>query len=56
MYLLDTHTLIWTLFGDHKLSKVATDTILGNDIIFVSVASLWEIAIKQSNRKSYINN
>jgi PIN domain nuclease of toxin-antitoxin system len=45
--LLDTHALLWFLGGDPKLSRLATDLMLDPDNeILVSVASLWEIAIK----------
>lgn len=48
-YLIDTHTLIWYISGDKQLSKKAV-SILQNEKnnIFVSKASLWEIAIKIS--------
>ena len=51
-YLLDTHTLIWFLMGDKKLSAKARGSIdnPGNRK-FLSIASLWEIAIKVSLRK-----
>ena len=45
--LLDTHALLWWLSDDDRLAPRARD-LLGdpcNDI-FVSVASLWEIAVK----------
>ena len=46
-YLLDTHTLIWSLNGKiltyKKLSSIIEDP---NNLIFVSIASVWEIAIK----------
>jgi PIN domain nuclease of toxin-antitoxin system len=47
--LLDTHTLIWFLNGDEKLSgkvKSAIEDVANEK--FVSVASVWEIAIKIS--------
>src|ERR1700689_5484470 len=48
-YLLDTHSLIWFLNGDPKLSNDATLIIKNkSNRILVSVASLWEIAIKMS--------
>ncbi|MGH2646686.1 MAG: type II toxin-antitoxin system VapC family toxin [Ginsengibacter sp.] len=48
-YLLDTHTLIWFLNGDKDLSAKARKTIeSSNALNFVSIASLWEIAIKVS--------
>ncbi len=47
--LLDTHALLWFLAGDPKLSTSARAAItdLSNDAR-VSVASLWEVAIKFS--------
>jgi PIN domain nuclease of toxin-antitoxin system len=47
--LLDTHSLIWFLNGDEKLSDKAKSVI--EDPInskIVSIASIWEIAIKIS--------
>ncbi len=47
--LLDTHTLIWFINGDGLLSEKAKKSIEKTNIInFVSIASLWEIAIKIS--------
>jgi PIN domain nuclease of toxin-antitoxin system len=45
--LVDTHTLLWYLQGDISLSSAALNAIESteNDV-FVSIASLWEIAIK----------
>jgi PIN domain nuclease of toxin-antitoxin system len=45
--LIDTHTLLWFITGDSKLSLNARLLIedVANDK-FVSVVSLWEIAIK----------
>ena len=46
-YLLDTHTLLWFISEDKKLSNRAHRLILdSNSEIFLSIASLWEIAIK----------
>jgi PIN domain nuclease of toxin-antitoxin system len=47
--LLDTHSLIWFLNGDEKLSdkvKIAIED--SNNSKIVSIASIWEIAIKIS--------
>ena len=51
-YLLDTHAALWLFEGNDKLSKVAQEIIFDaeNDI-FVSVASVWEVAIKVSLNK-----
>ncbi|MEO6723332.1 MAG: type II toxin-antitoxin system VapC family toxin [Ferruginibacter sp.] len=47
--LIDTHALIWFLNGDSDLSEKARSAIENkNAINFVSIASLWEIAIKIS--------
>jgi PIN domain nuclease of toxin-antitoxin system len=47
--LLDTHAFLWFFGGDPKLSVAARSTIEdSNNDNFLSVASLWEIAIKTS--------
>ncbi len=47
--LLDTHTLIWFLNGDEKLSEKAKISIEDiNNRKIVSIVSVWEIAIKIS--------
>ena len=47
--LLDTHTLLWHVSGDAKLSGLSFDLIENTENqVFVSVASLWELAIKVS--------
>jgi PIN domain nuclease of toxin-antitoxin system len=47
--LIDTHILIWFLEGNKSLSKPRRQIIANpqNDV-FVSISSLWEIAIKIS--------
>ena len=54
--LLDTHAIYWYTTGDSKLSKDAQTAIQDatNDI-FISPASLWEIAVKVSNGKWQMN-
>ena len=48
-YLLDTHALIWFLEGDSQLSETAKNIILDtNNQLSISLASLWEMAIKMS--------
>ena len=49
-YLLDTHILIWYFQGSDELSKVAKQSISTGQC-FYSLASLWEIAIKQTLKK-----
>jgi PIN domain nuclease of toxin-antitoxin system len=47
--LLDTHTFLWFIAGDSSLSKTARSAIEDlNNNLFLSVASVWEIAIKVS--------
>ena len=47
--LLDTHTFLWFLGGDSELSKQAR-TLIENpqNEKYISIASFWEIAIKNS--------
>ncbi|MEM9503315.1 MAG: type II toxin-antitoxin system VapC family toxin [Cyanobacteria bacterium P01_E01_bin.43] len=45
-YLLDTHALIWFLENDPQLPATIRTQIETTPNIFVSTASLWEIAIK----------
>jgi PIN domain nuclease of toxin-antitoxin system len=45
--LLDTHTLLWWLFDDPKLSAAARSAIVdAHNEVLVSAASAWEIATK----------
>lgn len=45
--LLDTHTLLWWLFDDPKLSRAAREAIEpAESDVLVSSASAWEIATK----------
>lgn len=48
-YLLDTHTLIWALENNPTLSQKARNAIInGENMIFVSPVSAWEISIKKA--------
>jgi PIN domain nuclease of toxin-antitoxin system len=45
--LLDTHAFLWWIAGDERLSGRVSQAIAdGRNEIFVSAASIWEIAIK----------
>lgn len=45
--LLDTHTFLWWLDGDRRLSRAARAAIAADqNVVFVSAASAWEIATK----------
>lgn len=48
MYLLDTHTLLWFLHNSPQLSKKALKIITTEQQMYVSIVSLWEIAIKKN--------
>ncbi|MFC6313963.1 PIN domain-containing protein, partial [Paraburkholderia dipogonis] len=44
--LIDTHIFLWAMSGDKQLTKKAEAIMLSAETVFVSAASLWEIAIK----------
>lgn len=46
--LLDTNALLWLLDDDERLGQRARVRVQAADLLAVSVASLWEIAIKVS--------
>lgn len=47
--LLDTHAFLWFIAGDPKLSRDAQALMKRVDtVLYLSAASLWEIAIKAS--------
>ncbi len=56
-YLLDTHTLLWSLSKTDAIPEYTLDIIAdpGNNI-YVSSISLWEIAVKQSVGKLVLSN
>ena len=49
-YLLDTHPLLWWADDLNRLSDEARDAIASGQV-FVSVASVWEMAIKRASGK-----
>lgn len=50
--LLDTHTLLWWVDDAPQLSAMARKAIMQADgFVYVSLASVWELAIKVSLRK-----
>jgi PIN domain nuclease of toxin-antitoxin system len=44
--LLDTHTFLWAISGDKRLSRRAERIFIGPSDLCLSVASVWEILIK----------
>ncbi len=49
--LLDTNALLWMLDDDAKFGPTAREAVLDAESVAVSVATLWEIAIKVSLKK-----
>jgi len=54
-YLMDTHTLLWLMFRSELLSSKARTLAEDAEHLYVSVVSMWEIAIKQSIGKLAIS-
>ena len=53
--LLDTHTALWWVNEHERLSLTAKDMLLCNDsTLYISIASIWEIAIKVSIGKMQV--
>ena len=47
--LLDTHALLWSMFSPQSLNQQGRAAIEdGSNLVFVSMASLWELGIKLS--------
>jgi PIN domain nuclease of toxin-antitoxin system len=46
--LLDTHAFIWWRESDRRLTPAIRETVRDADVVFVSMASAWEIAIKMA--------
>ena len=56
-FIIDTHVLLWIANDDFRLSKNVKDIYLKpeNEII-ISIASIWEMAIKISIKKFKLQN
>jgi len=55
-YLVDTHILLWSFLETRKLSKEIKSILLdGNNEIYYSPISLWEISIKYGLKKLSLN-
>ena len=44
--LLDTHIFLWAVAGDRRLKASARARLAAAESVYVSAASIWEIAIK----------
>ncbi|MCY3915545.1 MAG: type II toxin-antitoxin system VapC family toxin [Chloroflexi bacterium] len=54
-YLLDTSAFLWFVYNDRRLSTVAAERIKDFDnVIYLSMASIWEIAIKVNLRRGLV--
>lgn len=51
MYILDTCAFIWSVLDDPNLSDTVSDILAGSEPVYVSKATLWEIAIKKTTGK-----
>ena len=51
MYLLDTCAFLWYLEGSEKLSPKAAAILQTSPDVFLSLVTLWEIAIKKTIKK-----
>ncbi len=55
--LLDTHTFIWYIEGNSKLTQKAREAIeMSADKVSLSIISLWEIAIKTGKNQLTLQN
>ena len=49
--LLDTHTFLWAITKDARISPRASEIFTGPSDLFLSMISIWEILIKVQTRK-----
>ena len=54
-YLADTHVILWYSSKSPELSENAKKIIEGEDQIYLSIASFWEISIKKALGKLEFN-
>lgn len=51
-FLLDTHVILWMAFDETKISRKVRDILIsGDNEIFISAVSLWEISLKYHSGK-----
>lgn len=50
-FLIDTHTFLWIINDSQQLSQLARSTVESDVDLWLSSASLWEIAIKVGVKK-----
>jgi PIN domain nuclease of toxin-antitoxin system len=49
MLLLDTHAFLWFLSDDSRLPSEVCKIIQSDEVVYISIASFWEIAIKTAS-------
>lgn len=49
--LIDSHQLIWILFEPERISRQTRRVLTEADVIYVSLASIWELALKHNKGK-----
>jgi PIN domain nuclease of toxin-antitoxin system len=42
----DSHAFLWWQFDDPQLTKAARKAIADADVVYISLASVWELAVK----------
>lgn len=50
-YLADTHIILWSVSDDERLKTRYREILASDATVFVSAASIWEIAIKRASGK-----
>jgi len=56
-YILDTHVVLWSMSDPYKLSQAAQQILLDRSCQkFISISSVWEIAIKNRIGKLSLEN
>ncbi|NJM19867.1 MAG: type II toxin-antitoxin system VapC family toxin [Richelia sp. RM2_1_2] len=55
-FLIDTHTFLWFIHDSPKLSANAKNLLESDNDLWVSIVSLWEIAIKVNISKLTLPN
>lgn len=53
-YLLDSHIVAWAATNDRRLSRRARTILIEADMVHLSAASLWELAIKERQGKLHL--
>ena len=50
-HVLDTHALLWLVYKDERLSLRARAEMEKGELLWFSLVTFWEIAIKEGNRQ-----